>query len=144
MQKSACFFIGSQSSIQSFPQPRHCHLCSDGCVSGRDGFSATHTRLILPTVRSLAVKGEPLRLRILALDRQPVERVVVHIRSLGNGEWREIPAAHLGRAVFRAELPEAEEDFEYWISTVSADGLSLVWPATAPEINQTVVVMPGS
>jgi len=91
----------------------------------------------------LVVKGEPLRLRILALDRQPMERVVVHIRPLGKREWREIPAAHLGRAVFRAELPAAEEDFEYWVSTVNAEGLSLVWPATAPEINQTVVVMPG-
>ncbi len=105
---------------------------------------AGEARLILPTVRSLAVKGEPLRLRILALDRQPVERVVVHIRSLGNEAWRETSAAHLGRAVFRAELPAAEEDFEYWVSTVNGDGLSLVWPATAPEINQTVVVVPGS
>ena len=51
MQKSGCFFVGSQSSNQSFPQLRHCRLCPDGCFSGHDGFSATHTSLRHPCLK---------------------------------------------------------------------------------------------
>lgn len=101
-------------------------------------------RLILPTVRSVVAKGESLRLRIIALDRQPMESVTVHVRLLGKGEWRAVAAKHLGRAVYQATLPVAEDDFEYRVSAATTTGAPLLWPATAPEINQTVVVAPTS
>ena len=51
-----------------------------------------------------------------------------------------VPATHVARAVYRAQLPPAMEDFEYNVVAEPASGRQLVWPAAAPEINHTVVV----
>jgi len=97
-------------------------------------------RLVLPTVRNVVVEGESLQLRIIALDRRPVGSVTVHVRPLGRGDWRDIPAKHVARAVYTATLPAAREDFEYRLTAATGSGEPLVWPVTAPRINQTVVV----
>ena len=96
-------------------------------------------RLIVPTVRSVVIKGEVLTLKIIALDKQPVESITVRLRSLGQGDWQTIPASHLARAVYQAKLPAARDDFEYYIEASLAGGEKLRWPATAPQLNQTVV-----
>jgi hypothetical protein len=64
----------------------------------------------------------------------------VKIRPLGKGEWKIIDAKHIARAVWNATLPAANEDFEYQIVEKTSTGAKLVWPATAPEINQTVII----
>lgn len=90
-------------------------------------------RLIVPCVRTVVNKGETLRLKIIAL---PAAKPAVHIRPLGKGDWQTVPVEHLARAVYEVKLPAALEHFEYYITA----GENLVWPATAPQINQTVVV----
>ena len=97
-------------------------------------------KLILPTVRSVVTKGEVLSLRIIALDTQPVKSVTVKVRPLGKGKWKSLEAAHLARAVWQVKLPAATEDFEYSVEARPAGGKILRWPASAPEINQSVVV----
>lgn len=97
-------------------------------------------RLIVPTVRDMALKGEALSLRIIALDKQPVRAILIKTRPLGKGEWRTLKASHQGRAVWQARLPAASEDFEYSIEAQTADNAILRWPVTAPTLNQTVVV----
>jgi hypothetical protein len=92
--------------------------------------------LKLLTVRSTVNRGEPLTLRIIALGKQPVSSVTVHVRPLGSGDWQTVPAMHVARAVYEARLPAAEDDFEYYVTA----GKDLVWPATAPQINQSVVI----
>ena len=72
---------------------------------------------------------------VFVLDKQPANPVV-HLRPLGQGSWRQTPATHVARAVYKADLPAARDDFEYYITA----GDSLVWPATAPRLNQTVVI----
>ena len=58
----------------------------------------------------------------------------------GGRRHRRLP---LLRAVWRGELPPAGEDtVEYYIEAKTAGGETLRWPVTAPELNQTVVVMP--
>jgi hypothetical protein len=99
------------------------------------------TRLIVPTVRNLATKGESLNVKIIALAPRPCASVSVHVRPLGHGVWQAIPATHVARGVWRAALPAAREDFEYYVTAALASGLSLTWPVTAPSMNQTVVVM---
>jgi hypothetical protein len=99
-------------------------------------------RLIVPTVRSVIAQGEPLVLKIIALDRQPMRSVVVNERPLGGGQWREIPAKHVARAVYSVTLPVAAEDFEYRVTATTAAGLELHWPASAPAMNQTVILRP--
>ncbi|MCI0498356.1 MAG: hypothetical protein L0Y36_01560 [Planctomycetales bacterium] len=98
-------------------------------------------RLFSLTVRSVADCGESLSLRIIALDKQPVSSVSVHIRPLGQGDWQTIPASHVARAVYKVQLPTAQDDFEYFITAETAGGQKLVWPAAAPELNQTVITM---
>jgi hypothetical protein len=39
------------------------------------------------------------------------------------------------------ELLSLGEDFEYRVEITTADGANLTWPASAPEINQTVVAI---
>jgi len=97
-------------------------------------------RLVVMTVRTKASKGEALTLKIVALDKQPVKSVAVHVRPLGNGDWQAIPATHVARAVYAAKLPAAREDFEYHVIAETAGGGKLVWPATVPQLNQTVVL----
>ena len=96
-------------------------------------------RLFAVTKRSVVDRGEALPLKIIALDKTPVKSVTVKVRPLG-GEWQAIPATHLGRAVYEAMLPPPQDDFEYHITAETAGGQQLVWPATAPGLNQTVVV----
>jgi hypothetical protein len=42
----------------------------------------------------------------------------------------------------RLRLNRLHEDFEYHIGAARAEGAGIVWPATAPGINQTVIVTP--
>lgn len=99
-------------------------------------------RLIVPTVRNVVARGETLRLKIIALDERPVRSVNVSLFRLGGKDGQEVPARHVARAVYEARLPAASEDFEYRVTARTAAGATLVWPATAPQRNQTVVVQP--
>ena len=97
-------------------------------------------RLIVTTVRSIVAKGEALTLKIIALNNQPVKSLSVKIRPLGSASWQTIPSRHLARAVYEATLPPAQDDFEYHITAETAAGQTLFWPATAPDLNQSVVI----
>jgi hypothetical protein len=45
----------------------------------------------------------------------------------------------LGRGVFTVTCPAKDVELEYYVK-VTAEGLEVFWPATAPETNQTVVI----
>lgn len=79
-------------------------------------------------------------LPIVALNPDPVESVAVRVRPLGRGSWVTVEAAHAARAVYRAKLPPATEDFEYHVEMQTAGGRTLRSPAAAPGLNQTVVI----
>jgi hypothetical protein len=97
-------------------------------------------RLIVPAVRTLLEAGEPLRLTVLVLGGEPREAAVLW-RPLGPGPLLRVPLAHVARGVWSATLPPdaTKADLEYSIEAVVA-GKKLVWPATAPAMNQSVVV----
>jgi hypothetical protein len=97
-------------------------------------------RLIVPTRRTAVERAETLQLKIIALFPDAAKSVEVNFRPLGPGPWRTLAAAHVGRAVWHATLPAAVDDFEYYIVATSKTDVRLVHPATAPQINQTVVV----
>jgi hypothetical protein len=97
-------------------------------------------RLTVLTRRDRVARGEALGVPVIALDKEPVKGVTVHVRPLGRGVWQTLPAIQLGRAVWRAGLPGAAEDYEYFLEAVTTDGKTLRWPASAPELAQTVVV----
>jgi len=99
-------------------------------------------RLTVPTVRSSAKPGEKLAIRVLALDTRPVEGVTLYWRQMGQGRYERVPATHLGQAVYEVALPPASSDVEYYVQGQTASGRKLRWPATAPDLCQTVVVLP--
>ncbi len=99
-------------------------------------------KIIVPTVRTSVAKGETLKLRIIVLDRQPVREVSVYVQPMGGGEsQKKMVAKHVARGVYEAVFPAAAEDFEYSVGAVTADCKMFYWPATAPALGQTVVVM---
>jgi len=96
-------------------------------------------RLIVPILRTLLEQGEELKLRVIVLDNQPASSAVLYWRPLGQGELRKQDLTHLGRGVYQATLESVQNDIEYYIAAETAGGKKLIWPATAPEMNQTVV-----
>jgi hypothetical protein len=101
---------------------------------------AGRPRLTVFAARTIATRGEELAIKILALDRQPMRRVELQVRALGRGPWQTVPTAHVARAIWRAQLPPAAEDFEYFIVARTEDGRALHWPPAAPGMSQTVVL----
>ena len=98
-------------------------------------------RLFVPVVRTSLVAGESLRLDAVVVGiADPV--VVCHWRPLGGKNFQSAPLAHVARGVYRTLVParEMQGDFEYYVE-VAADRKSLRFPPTAPELNQTVVVI---
>lgn len=98
------------------------------------------SKLCVQTVRSILSRGESLKLRILALDKKPVKSVTVFSRSLGATRWNEQPVGHIARGVWESSFPSAMDDFEYYVRAETYDNKTIVWPATAPSLNQSVVV----
>ena len=97
-------------------------------------------RIIVPTVRALAAKGEALQLKFMAVDREPVSKVALFWRPLGKSSFHKVAASHIARSVYTVTLPSLSADVEYYIQAETAEGKSLVWPPTAPSISQTLVV----
>ena len=97
-------------------------------------------RLIVPTVRTQVREGESLRLKVIARDQAAPRSFVCFWRRIGETAFARIEAKPLGRAVYAVALPASGDDFEYYLRAETAAGQMRVWPATAPEMNQTVVV----
>ena len=98
-------------------------------------------RIVVPTVRTSADEGEMLKLRVVLLGSLDPAGAKLSWRLLGKGDFRTLPLRPVGRNVYEVELPEAAADFEYYLEAGSGAGL-VRFPATAPVLNQTVVVIP--
>jgi len=96
-------------------------------------------RIIVPTERTIADKGEIVAIKAILLAKKKVDDAVIKYRPLGGKKWKEIEIKPIARAVYKVALPELTEDIEYYIEA-ELDGKSHVWPATAPDLNHTVVV----
>ena len=98
-------------------------------------------RLIVPTVLTSIDAGRPLTLRVVVLDREPREPVVCWREMGGKQPFEKVAARHLGRAVYEATiLPGGvQRDVEYYV-----EAGALKFPATAPKLNQTVIVTPAA
>ena len=97
-------------------------------------------RIFVPTVRTSLEPGESLFLEVIILDNGAPTNQELCYRSLGAGEFQKKPLTHVTRGVYRVEFPAAEEDMEYYLKATSSLGADMYFPATAPEINQTLVV----
>ena len=101
-------------------------------------------RLIVPTVRTHIESGESLKLKVIVLDNERPKAATLHWRPMGRGEYQPIQLKHVARGVHTVTIPPSDQAFEYYISATTRNGEKLIWPAAAPRINQTVVVLPES
>lgn len=97
-------------------------------------------RLVVPVVRTSLMAGEPLRLKVIVAGAKP-DAASLYWRPLGGAAFTAVPLEHVARAVYRVTLPAAaaSTDFEWYIEARLPD-VKLVYPATAPQLNQSVVV----
>ncbi|MBM3310354.1 MAG: hypothetical protein FJY80_02485 [Candidatus Aminicenantes bacterium] len=98
------------------------------------------SRFVVPTVRTSLEEGEPLRLKAMILSRETPAEPTLFWREMGTGAFRAVLLEPVARGVYKAEVAAPRADFEYYL-TARADGRQIVFPATAPEINQTVIVI---
>lgn len=113
------------------------------------------TRLIVPTVRSGVAAGEALTLKVIVVAFKPPLEAGLYWRAMGEGEFARLPLVHVSRGVYTVTLPPAPPNaaaIEYYVKVVADpqqmlapstdEKKTLYFPATAPGINQTVVVWP--
>ncbi|MHB1457803.1 MAG: malectin domain-containing carbohydrate-binding protein, partial [Armatimonadota bacterium] len=101
-------------------------------------------RIIVPTVRSLVEPGESLRLKVIIIGEATDGKLPfgsLFWRPLGQGTYAQIPLRHVSRRVYETILPaqKGSSIIEYYIHA-KCGNMNLVYPATAPGINQTVIV----
>jgi len=97
-------------------------------------------RFVVPTVRTSLDEGEPLRLKAMILSRDEPAEPTLYWSELGREIYRAVPLRHMARGVYEVELDAPKADIEYYL-TARADGKEIVFPATAPAVGQTVVVI---
>ena len=102
------------------------------------------TRLVVPTVRTSIVAGEPLTLKAIIPAQKPPKEAALFWREMGSEKFLKIPLSHVARGVYKVVIASdaIKSDFEYYIEVKTAENSVLYFPATAPEMNQTIVVMP--
>ncbi|MFC1633666.1 hypothetical protein ACFL5Z_02395, partial [Planctomycetota bacterium] len=100
-------------------------------------------RLFVPTVRTSLSPGEDLKLKAIILTTDKPKEATLYWRAMGKGRYKRIPLSHTARGVYFARIPAGaiENDLEYYIKASSTDGREAIFPATAPDIGQTIVMM---
>ena len=100
-------------------------------------------RIIVPTVRSSLMAGEGLTLKIIILAHNPPSNAALYWRPMAKGNFKRIALAHIARGVYLVKIPanRIKNDLEYYIKANLGSGRQITFPATAPYINQTLVVM---
>ncbi|MGZ4972691.1 MAG: alpha-glucuronidase family glycosyl hydrolase [Limisphaerales bacterium] len=97
-------------------------------------------RVFVPTVCSIVNAGEKLQLKAIVLSQTPVATVVLKYREIGARNYKQTTLRNVARSIYTAHLPAMKNDLEYYIEATNGSEKS-VFPATAPEIAQTVVVL---
>ena len=98
-------------------------------------------RIFVSTKCSQIKIGEPQEIRAFVLSGPKCSEVNLYWRPLGNGTFNKVPATHRNRQAYRVAVPaQPEGAVEYYLEAVLDDGKKVVWPTTAPSMNQTAVV----
>jgi len=102
-------------------------------------------RILVPTVRTCAPPGESVRLKVILLSAAPPRDAALYCRPLGARKGFERHALqHVARGVYSIRLPPLSDErgLEYYIEATAIDAKVARFPATAPEMNQTLVPLP--
>jgi hypothetical protein len=98
-------------------------------------------RIIVPTTRTSLAANEALKLKVIILAEAAPRAATLCWRKLGERRFAKLPLKLVARGVYTVQLPAgAKDDFEYYIQADPERGKPVYFPATAPKLNQTVVV----
>ena len=98
-------------------------------------------RIFVSARRTQANVGEQQEIRAFVLAGAKCTGVNLHWRALGNGRFKKLAATHRTRQAYRVLIPAPSRGtVEYYLEAALEDCRRLLWPATAPSINQTVIV----
>jgi len=102
-------------------------------------------RIIVATVRAAVEEGEALDLKVIILSRRRPRSATLYWRPMGEGGFAERHLSHVARSVYSVSFPPGgarAAALEYYVVAAMPGGEKIYFPPTAPQINQTVVVMP--
>jgi hypothetical protein len=93
-------------------------------------------------VRTSLNIGEDLKLKIIIMAQNSLKDIALYFRPIGKGKYKRIAPTHIARGVYSVKIPanKIKTDLEYYVMVNSTDGQQVSFPATAPNINQTVIV----
>ena len=94
--------------------------------------------MMVDAIRTNLYGDEPLNLKVRIIGKP--DSVTIYYRSLGEGEYQSKVLTHIARGVYALTLPPQPGDFEYYLEAQSSAD-KVVYPVTAPNLNQTVVVI---
>jgi hypothetical protein len=94
-------------------------------------------------LRNSITAGEPLTLKVIVLSDQSA-KVTLYWRPLGAAIFKAFAGRHVARGVYTVGFPSeaTQADLEYYFEASSGTGKRIRFPAAAPEICRTVVVIP--
>lgn len=102
-------------------------------------------RIIVPTVRSNLIAGEDLKLKVIILSKTAVRDATLYWQPMGSSEkLSKIALTHVARGVYSVTIAADKiknYDLEYYIKASLADERRIYFPANAPQLNQTVIVI---
>ena len=101
-------------------------------------------RVIVPTMRTSYTEGESIDLNVIFLDSNPPQSAELCWRPIGKGKYTTETLRYKNRGVYTVRFPSPGTDvtdLEYYVRVVTENGKNLFFPATAPEMNQTVVMI---
>ncbi len=98
------------------------------------------SRMIVPSPQTIIREGSDYTVRVICLNIKPGD-ARIYWRTIGEKEYRQADLKKITDTWLQAEIPASEinGDFEYHISLSS--GMEYVFPVTAPDIDQAVVVL---
>lgn len=98
-------------------------------------------RIIVPAKRTLIDSDELLKLKVICLGNEKVKELALYYKGIGKAAFHKVPLTHVARSVYSVSIPPFKNDLEYYIQAKTEEGDLISWPATAPELNHTVLAL---
>ncbi len=101
-------------------------------------------RMFMTTLRTNILEGESLNIKVNLLSKSKPTNITMNWRTIGASKYIKIPLQNLSKGIFTTTLSASKikgKDFEYYIEAEFDSGDHIVYPATAKEINNTVIVL---
>jgi hypothetical protein len=100
--------------------------------------------LLNPCPRTTLMADESLRIKGIFLDANPPRNFNISWKKLSEKSFQTRSLVHLARGVYQVIFDKndlGQGEIEYYLHAETAAGQTLIWPATAPNRNHTVITI---